>query len=121
MESKTYRDLVAWQKSMDLVEEVYRLTKLLPKEEQFALSDQMRRCAVSIPSNIAEGQARKSVKEFSYFLTVSQGSKAELQTQLLICERLNYLSRTQTKKSLLLTEEVGKLIFAIRKSLTTDD
>ena len=91
---------------MDLTVTVYNLIKLLPKEELYSLSDQMRRAAVSIPSNIAEGHGRGSTKEFLRFLSIAQGSKAELQTQLLICERLNYLDREQTKTSLALTEEV---------------
>ncbi len=118
MEIQTYRDLIVWQRSMDLVEEVYKIVSLLPKEERFALSDQMRRSVVSIPSNIAEGQARKGQKEFLNFLSIAQGSKAELQTQILICERLNYLTREQTKKALALTEEVGKLIYAIVRKMT---
>ncbi len=116
----TYRDLTVWQKSMDLVEEVYKLVKLLPKEEQYALADQMRRSAVSIPSNIAEGQARKSSKEFLNFLSIAQGSKSELQTQILICERLQYLTREQTKPALLLTEEIGKMLFTISQKLIAD-
>ncbi len=120
MEIKTYRDLIVWQKSMDLVEEVYKIIKLLPKEEIYAIADQMRRSVVSIPSNIAEGHSRKSRKEFLNFISIAQGSKAELQTQILICERLGYLNRNQTKHSLLLTEEIGKLLFSITKKLKSD-
>ena len=78
---QSFQDLIIWQKAMDLVIEVYNLVKELPKEEQYALSDQMRRAAVSIPSNIAEGQSRNSTKEFIQFLSVAKGSNAELQTQ----------------------------------------
>ena len=77
---KSYQDLLVWQKAMELVTEIYRIAKLLPREELYALSDQMRRSAVSIPSNIAEGQARNSTKEFINFLSVAKGSNAELQT-----------------------------------------
>ncbi len=119
MDIKHYRDLIVWQKSMDLVTEIYKLLKLLPKEELFDLSSQMRRAVVSIPCNIAEGQARKSTKEFVNFLSIAQGSKAELQTQLLICERLNYLTKEQLKNALLLSEEIGKMIFALMQTLNT--
>ncbi len=118
MEIQNYRDLLVWQRAMDLVVEVYRLVKLLPKEEQYALADQMRRAVVSIPSNIAEGQARKGKKEFLNFISISQGSRAELQTQLLICEKLDYLTREETKKALLLTEEIGKMMFSLTKKLS---
>lgn len=118
MEVKHYRDLTVWQKAMELVVETYKISRLLPKEEMYLLSDQMRRAAGSIPSNIAEGQARKSTKEFLNFLSISQGSKVELQTQILICEKLGYLLREQTKQSLLLSEEVGKMIASIQKNLT---
>ena len=77
---KRYKDLLVWQKSTDLVVEIYRVAKLLPKEELYALSNQMRRAAVSIPSNIAEGQARASQKEFVQFLSIAKGSNAELHT-----------------------------------------
>ncbi len=122
MEVKHYRDLKVWQKAMDLVDEVYKLTKMLPEDEKFALTNQLRRAVISIPSNIAEGQARRSTKEFINFLSIANGSKAEVQTQLLICERLNYLTRKQTKNALVLSEEVGKMIHAIVNSpnLTTD-
>ena len=119
MDVTHFRDLLVWQKAMDLVEEVYRLVKQLPREETYALSDQMRRAAVSIPSNIAEGQARNSSKEFRQFLSIALGSRAELQTQILICERLQYLSREQTKAALVLTEELGKMVYALKQALTT--
>jgi len=84
-----YKDLQVWQESMNLVEEVYKLVKLLPKEETYALSDQLRRAVVSIPSNIAEGQNRNTGKEFIQFLYISLGSASEVETQLLIAQRLN--------------------------------
>ena len=90
--SAGYQELKVWQKSMDLAEVVYDLIKLLPKSELYALSDQMRRASVSIPSNIAEGQQRRSSKEFLTFLSVARGSLAELETQLLLCVRLNFLT-----------------------------
>ena len=80
----SYRDLVVWQKSMELTEEIYRLVKTLPREETYGLSDQMRRAAVSVPSNIAEGHGRNSEKEFIRFLCMAKGSVFELETQILL-------------------------------------
>ena len=94
----SYEDLLVWQKAMDLVEEVYRLIKLLPKEENFGISAQMRRSAISIPSNIAEGQSRHTTKEFINFLSIANGSKSELKTQILICIRLKYITEIQAKR-----------------------
>jgi four helix bundle protein len=84
----SYRDLVVWQKAMTLVTDTYRATSKLPKYEQFGLTSQVRRCAVSIPSNVAEGQGRLSEKEFRYFLGQARGSLMELETQLQIAENL---------------------------------
>ena len=112
-----YRKLVVWQKAMDLVEESYKITKLLPKDESFGLASQIRRAAVSIPSNIAEGQARHTKKEFLNFLSIARGSKAELDTQIQICIRLSYLTQTQAQTALELCEEVGKMIFSIMQKL----
>ena len=86
--AQSYKDLVVWQKAIDLTVAVYQLTKQFPKEELFGLVSQMRRASVSIASNIAEGEGRKSKKEFAHFLGISLGSKAELETQLLLCERV---------------------------------
>ena len=107
---KSYRDLTVWQKSMTLVFEVYRLIKKLPKEELYALSSQIRRSAVSVPSNIAEGQQRNSKKEFINFLSIAKGSNAELQTQLMICVGLNYLSEEEIDTAMQLSNEVGKML-----------
>ena len=112
-----FKDLIVWQKSMDLVLEIYRLTRLLPQEERYALSDQLRRAAVSIPSNIAEGQARIHTKEFANFLSIAKGSSAELETQLLICSRLNYLSDEQIEISVNLINEVGKMLNAMLRKI----
>lgn len=110
-----HKELQVWKKSMQLVEEVYRLVKLLPKEENYALSDQMRRAAVSIPSNIAEGNARDSDKEFLRFLAIAQGSNAEIETQLIICRRLGYVSDEQSANALALQAEVGKMLSILAK------
>ena len=81
---RSYQDLVAWQKAMDLVTKIYQVSHKFPREEIFALTSQLRRAAVSVPSNIAEGQGRNSTKEFRQFLAISLGSVAELETQLII-------------------------------------
>jgi len=86
----TYKDLIVWQKSMDLVIEVYKLTEYFPKSEIYGLTSQMRRCAVSIPSNIAEGRRRGSKKDYRHFLIIAYGSGAELETQIEIVKRLPF-------------------------------
>lgn len=89
---KSFKDLEVWKRAIDLVEDVYSLTAKFPANEQFGLVSQMRRAAVSIPSNIAEGQGRKNPKEFIQFLYIAKGSLAEIETQLIICERLGLIS-----------------------------
>jgi four helix bundle protein len=117
---KDYKDLIVWQKAMDLVVEVYVLVKLLPREEVYALSSQIRRAAISIPSNIAEGQARNSSKEFIQFLAIAKGSKAELETQLLLCVKIGYLTDNQIEVAMSLLTEIGKMINKLQQSLTTN-
>lgn len=115
---KDFKDLLVWQKAMDLVCEIYRITKLLPKEETYALCNQMQRAAVSIPSNIAEGQSRASTKEFVQFLSIAKASNAELETQLLICNRLEFLTTPQTQVAMCLCKEIGKMLNSLMSSLT---
>ena len=91
MQIKNYKDLIVWQKAMDLAAEIHRLTRSFPREELYGLTSQIRRAAVSVPSNIAEGQARQSTAEFRNFLSISQGSLAEVETQLLLAQRFQYL------------------------------
>lgn len=117
MEVLDYKELIVWKKSMDLVSEVYQLVKKLPKEEFYALSDQIRRSAVSIPSNIAEENARDSRKEYSYFLSVARGSIAELETQLLLCERIGYMESNDLKKTFDLITEIRKMLTKIKQNL----
>lgn len=114
---KDFKDLVVWQKAMELVAEVYLIAKKLPKEELFALSDQIRRSAISIPSNIAEGQGRNSTKEFIQFLAISKGSKAELETQLLLCVKVDYLNNKDIETEISLIQEVGKMLNGLQKFL----
>ena len=89
-------------------------------EEFFALCDQIRRAVISIPSNIAEGQGRSSLKEFLYFLSIARGSKAELETQLLLCVKVDYLKESEVQKAMCLVDEVGKMIYSLQKKLATD-
>ena len=117
MEKSSYQGLLVWQKAMDLTTAIYKLVKKLPKEELYSLSDQMRRSAVSIPSNIAEGQDRHSKKEFIHFLTISRGSKAELETQLLICVKVGYLSETDISEAMSLSKEIGKMLTSLINKL----
>lgn len=119
MQVKSYKDLIVWQKSMDLVALVYQATKTFPKEELYGLTNQVRRAVVSIPSNIAEGQARQSAAEFKNFLSIARGSLAEVETQLLIAKRLNYLPQEQLTAIMALHQEVSKMIPALMSKLAT--
>jgi four helix bundle protein len=103
---KCHKDLHVWQKSIELVTDIYTLTKEFPKEELFGLTSQLRRAAVSIPSNIAEGSARNHNKEFIQFLYIAQGSCAEIETQLIIAKNLNLISENTLK---LLTERIADI------------
>jgi len=111
---KTHKDLDVWKKSMDLVEEVYRLTKGFPDSEKYGLINQARRCAVSIPSNIAEGSARNTSKETTQFCYISLGSLAELETQLLIAERLKYYGSTDILDNVI---EIRRMLLGLIKYL----
>lgn len=112
-----YRDLLVWKKSVDLVEMIYLLVRKLPKEELYGISDQMRRAAVSVPSNIAEGQQRDSDKDFKRFLAISRGSVAELETQLIICGRLGYLGKSDIDNVLQLCYELRKMLSSLMLKL----
>ena len=114
---KNYRDLVVWQKAMDLTTMLYQIVRKLPKEETYALSDQMRRAAISIPSNIAEGFGRNSTKEYTHFLYITKGSVCELETQLMLCVRIEYLTEIEIQPIMILLEEIGKMITTITKNL----
>ena len=114
----SYKDLIAWQKSMSLVKNVYLHTRGFPKEEVYGLAAQLRRAAVSVPSNIAEGQGRLSKKEFKHFLSLSRGSLLEVETQLLIAADLHYLSSDRMPYDLeSQTHEVLRIINALMNSL----
>ena len=115
---KTYKDLIVWQKAMEMTIALYQIVKKLPKEETYALGDQMRRAAISIPSNIAEGFGRNSKKEYLQFLYIANGSVYELETQLLLCVQIKYLTEVEIQPLISLLSEIGKIIMTITKKLT---
>jgi four helix bundle protein len=121
MPVKDYRELIVWQKSMDLVEAAYRLTAGFPKEEIYGLSIQIRRSAISVPSNIAEGQARNTTRDFLHFLSIAYGSLKELETQVLISERLCYINASIRDSLLKSTIEVARLISGLKSALKKRD
>ena len=114
---ESYRDLIAWQKAMELVESVYKLTSRLPEAERFGLVSQLRRAAVSIPSSLAEGHSRASTREFARFLSMARGSLAEVETQSIIAERLGYASPGAVKAILEQCDEQGRLLPGLKKAL----
>jgi four helix bundle protein len=117
----SYRDLLVWQRSMDLCEAVYRVSRRLPRSELFGLADQMRRASVSIASNIAEGHARSHTGEYLHQLTTARGSIAELETQLIICVRVDYFPEREVTRLLRATDEVGRMLSGLRSRLRARD
>lgn len=111
MKTRSYEDLIVWKKSYQLVLEVYKLTKDFPKEELYGLTQQIRRAAISIPSNIAEGYGRQFTKEYTQFLSIAFGSLCELRTQLRLSIDLNYSQEAESAIVLSLAEEVSKMLF----------
>jgi len=109
MSVQSYKDLIVWQKALDLVEIIYQVTKTFPKEELYGLTNQLRRAGVSIPSNIAEGHARSSTQEFHRFLSIARGSLGEVETQLIIAQRRGHLSKSQHDPILALQTEINKM------------
>ncbi|MBO7179492.1 MAG: four helix bundle protein [Clostridia bacterium] len=115
-----YEELVVWQRSMELVKEIYLLVRKLPKEETYALSDQMRRAVVSIPSNIAEGYGRKSKTEYIRFLDIARGSQYELETQIQICVMLEFINEKDAENTFTLISEVGKMLNVLINKLQSN-
>jgi len=107
---KTYRDLVVWQKSMVLVTEVYEISKKFPKNELYGLTSQIRRCAISLPSNIAEGYGRNSTNDYIHFLRIASGSLYELQTQMEISLNLQYIDRREFENLYELSREIERML-----------
>ena len=116
-----YSDLLVWQRSMDLVVEIYRLCQSFPVAERYGLVSQMQRAAVSIPSNIAEGQARKSRGVFLNHLSIAAGSLAELETQLILAQRLGLCPESTCVPILSKTDEIGRMLTGLKSSLATNN
>jgi len=114
---KTYRDLMVWQKAMALVTEIYKVTKSFPRREDYGLTSQLRRCAVSIPSNISEGYGRNSRNEYIRFLQIASGSLYELQTQLEIAANLGYLKKDEFELLYESTREVERMLSVLIRRL----
>ena len=114
---RDYRDLIVWQRSITLVKLVYQLTKGFPREELFGLSSQLRRASVSIPSNIAEGQQRKSTNEYKHHLSFSLGSLAEVDTQLVVATELHYVNEVDLQELQVLICEIRKMLNGLSSSL----
>ncbi len=121
MTIQTYRDLVVWQKSMDLVVESYHLSKLFPRDEQFGLTSQLRRAVVSVPANIAEGHGRLHRADFVRYLSIARGSLTEAETHLGVARRLGYLSEDRINEVWALFQEVGRLLSGLIRSLENRD
>lgn len=118
MDVRSYKDLKVWQKAMQLVTAVYPATQDFPKTEMYGLTNQIRRCAVSVPSNIAEGSARRTTREFIRFVNIASGSIAELETQLILAQRLGYLAEDRMAFLLKQSDEIGKMLYALQRALT---
>ena len=115
---KTYKDLIVWQKSIKLVTDIYSATSAIPKEEMFAITSQIKRCSISIPSNIAEGYGRQHKREYIRFLNISRGSLYELQTQLEIAGNLNFLHKEKLFNLLEKCNEIEKMLNKLINILT---
>lgn len=116
-QSKSYKDLLVWQRAMELVEAVYKESRKLPKEETYGLTIQIRRAAISIAANIAEGQGRNTRGEFKQFLGIANGSLAELETLIILANRLSYWGSQQMNMLLAFCSDVGKMIAGLLKHL----
>lgn len=114
---KSHRDLIVWQKSMDLVVACYQLATKFPTSENYGLSSQLQRAAVSVPANIAEGHGRGSTKAFINYLWIANGSLTELETHVLIAERLGYLQSAEVEPVIQATHEIGRMLVGLRRSL----
>ncbi len=119
MAIRSYRELEVWQLGMDLAECCYRATKSFPREEMFGLTSQIRRAAVSIPANIAEGQGRAHTKEFLNHLSITRGSLKELETHLILSHRVELLPKQTLEDLLNLTDRIGRMLSQLRKALET--
>ncbi|MBI2432657.1 MAG: four helix bundle protein [Candidatus Hydrogenedentes bacterium] len=114
---ESHRDLKVWQKGMDLAVEAYRLAKILPKSEEYRLTNQLLRAAASVPANIAEGHARGTRRDYAHFVSVARGSVAETETFLLLAIRAGILTKDQTDLALTLTDELSRMLNSLRQRL----
>lgn len=115
---RSYKDLIVWQKSMDLAEAIYLITESLPSTENYGLRTQIRRAAVSIPSNIAEGYGRQTTGSYKQFLLIARGSLLELETQIEICVRLKYLDKSNTSNLEIVFTEISKMLTSLISKLS---
>jgi four helix bundle protein len=118
---QSYRDLIVWNRAMDLVEEVYRLTATFPARERWRLVDQVSRAVVSVPANIAEGQGRATTKDFGNFLAIAKGSLNEVETYLHLAARPGYLDEPAVTPAFGLATEVSKMLTSLRRRVLTGD
>lgn len=116
-----YKELIVWQKAMDLTVHVYRLSEQFPNSERFALTPQITRASAFVPANIAEGSARGSTKDYAHFLTIARGSLAETETFLLLAVRLNYVPEQTVQPLLAHVEEISRMLNSLRTKLLTKD
>ena len=117
---KSHKDLVVWQKAMELAVVTYELTKGMPKTEQYGLTSQMLRAAVSIPANVAEGNSRGSRKDYARFVSIARGSSAELETHFDLVVRVKLLERDAVARAISLNDEIGRMLNALRSKLSQD-
>jgi four helix bundle protein len=119
MKIESHRDLIVWQKAMDLVVQIYRLTARFPTTETYRLISQITRAAASVPANIAEGHARGTRKDYAHFLSIAKGSLMEIETFLMLAVRLDYLNEEQATPTLSLITEISKMLTTLRNRLNT--
>ena len=117
VKSRSYKDLEVWKLSIELVKEIYRITEKFPPSEIYGLTNQIRRAAISIPSNIAEGQERNSAKEFRQFLAIALGSVAEIETQLIIAKQIHYLTEAEVEPFMASIDRLRKMTRGLIKSI----
>jgi four helix bundle protein len=116
MNERPHRNLIAWKKSLELAREIYKVTTTFPKSEEYGLKSQMRRAAVSIPSNLAEGAARKGSKEFKQFFNIIQGSLSELDTQIEFSKMLNYIENDVYESTMTKMTEISEMLYGLAKN-----
>ena len=119
MAVKNYSELIVWQKAIDLVVEIYEASKCFPRDEVYGLISQLKRAVVSVPSNIAEGQGRRTSNEFIHFLYIANGSLREVETQVVIAQRLGLVAEDRKRDLLSQSAEVGRILYGLIKSLET--